>query len=137
MKIPEEDLLAEVILILHHVEDCMHGVKDKDMTYIEKGLKDIEEVGDRLKMRLSPPARKAVDGIAEAWVQGNCKFANIDKAAEAWSEIEESPLKDKLERMFGIGKYVPKVQDKPKPQGKREPYHSLDMHDGVGEDDGW
>lgn len=49
ISLSDDVLQNEVILILHHVNDCLKGLQENDLTYVEKGLKDIEEVANRLK----------------------------------------------------------------------------------------
>ena len=69
---------AETSLILHHVQDCLEGLKEKDYNYVRKSILDIGEVGERLSKKLSPRQQDAIEEVKESasqWVIENCKFA--------------------------------------------------------------
>jgi hypothetical protein len=60
-----EYLQNEVALLLHHVEDCLSGLKEKDYTYTEKGLLDIKEVAERLAEYLPKASQESLKKIED------------------------------------------------------------------------
>ena len=73
-----EYLASEVVLILHHVEDVLEGLDDKDLGYAKKGLNDIKEVAERMAKKLPPASQKGVDQATASrhfsWLATSSRF---------------------------------------------------------------
>jgi len=63
--IPQDSIQNELIIISHHVEDIEEGLKDKDIGYALKGLKDIKESIQRLSKFLKPKEKTEIERIAD------------------------------------------------------------------------
>lgn len=61
--ITPDQLQNELIVIAHHVEDAMKGLKEGDTSYVNKALIDINEAIARLK-NFIPNGSSEVDRIA-------------------------------------------------------------------------
>jgi hypothetical protein len=97
MRISKEYLQNEVALIVHHVEDALSGLKEKDLTYVKKSILDIGEVGERLTKKLSPRQQDAIEEVKESatWILNNCKFAK--KSGPQLTPAD----RDEIKRRFG------------------------------------
>lgn len=62
--INKDQLQNELIVIKHHIEDAMIGLKENDPNYAMRSLEDINEVVDRLSKFITPNQKKEIDRIA-------------------------------------------------------------------------
>lgn len=65
MNLKSDQLQNELLIIAHHLDDMEEGIKEKDLDYINKGVKDIREVVDRLAGFLSKKEASEIDRMAE------------------------------------------------------------------------
>lgn len=79
MDMTSDYLQNEVILILHHVEDCLKGLSEGAHDYARRGIEDIKEVAERIKSKLPEAQQEGFSELEEAslasWVNRNCRFA--------------------------------------------------------------
>lgn len=79
IKMTSDQLQNEILLIAHHVEDCLKAINENDKGYCEKGLKDINEVIDRLKGFLNIKSKKEFERINEPFTESLNKALNAIK----------------------------------------------------------
>ena len=65
MKLTSDQLQNELLIIAHHLDDMKEGIKEKDLDYINKGIKDIREVVERLSKFLSKKEKTEIERMAE------------------------------------------------------------------------
>lgn len=97
MQIDDKYLQAEIGLILHHVEDILKGLEDKDLEYCKKGTLDIKEVAERLKDLLPKDNQEAIEMTSEAQL---ARF--LLRNARYGSLIQENKKPNSIEIELGL-----------------------------------
>jgi len=114
-----DDLQNEILLIMHHAEDALKGLKDGDVNYAVKGLLDIQESAERLCRQLPGEKQEGISKIVDqenadalAWVRRKCKFA----MTEAWQEGKNHAMNAQADDQI-LSNYA---QANPYPSGTNE-----------------
>lgn len=65
MKLTDDQLRSEILLLSHHLDDIEEGLAEQDLDYVRRGVKDIREIVGRLAKALPKETAREIERISD------------------------------------------------------------------------